>query len=122
VGPWIWEATAAATIYTDNTDFFGGMTRSQEPIYSMQGHVIRSFHSGLWASLDATYFTGGSTTIDGVARHDLQRNWRIGATLAVPVNARHSIKLFASDGVSARTGNSYEAIGIVWQYRWGGGI
>jgi hypothetical protein len=122
VGPWIWEATASATIYTDNEDFFGGRTRSQDPIYSLQGHVIRSFQSGLWASLDATFFTGGSTTIDGEARHDLQRNWRLGATLAVPVNARNSIKLFASDGVSARTGNSYEAFGIVWQYRWGGGI
>jgi hypothetical protein len=24
--------------------------------------------------------------------------------------------------VSARTGNSYDLIGIVWQYRWGGGL
>ena len=26
------------------------------------------------------------------------------------------------DGVSARTGNSFDLIGIVWQYRWGGGL
>jgi len=122
VGGWTWEAAAAATFYLDNTDFFGGMTRSQEPLYSLQGHVIRGFRSGWWASLDATYFTGGSTTIDGTARNDLQRNWRIGATLAVPVNARNSIKFYASDGVSARTGNSYSGVGIAWQYRWGGGI
>jgi hypothetical protein len=40
----------------------------------------------------------------------------------VPVNVRNSIKLVASDGVSARTGNSYSQFGLFWQYRWGGGI
>jgi len=122
VGPWIWEATGAATFFTDNTDFFGGRRRAQDPLYSMQGHLIRSFRSGIWAALDATYYWGGSTTINGSARNDLQRNWRVGATLAVPVNVRNSIKLVASDGVSARTGNSYSQFGIFWQYRWGGGI
>jgi hypothetical protein len=122
VGPWIVEATASATLFTDNRDFYAGTTRSQDPLYALQGHVIRGFRSGVWASLDATYFTGGSTEIDGTANNDLQRNWRIGATLAVPVNARNSIKFYASDGVSARTGNSYDVLGIAWQYRWGGGI
>jgi hypothetical protein len=122
IGPWILEATAAATFFTDNTDFFGGNRRAQDPLYSIQGHLIRSFRSGIWGALDATYFWGGSTTINGATNNDLQRNWRVGATLAVPVNVRNSIKLVASDGVSARTGNSYSQFGVFWQYRWGGGI
>lgn len=121
-GPWIWEATAAATFFTDNTDFFGGSTRAQDPLYSTQAHLIHSFRSGMWAALDATYFWGGSTTIDGAARNDLQRNWRIGATVTMPIDLRNSVKLAASDGVSARTGNSYSQFGIFWQYRWGGGL
>jgi hypothetical protein len=24
--------------------------------------------------------------------------------------------------VSARTGNSYDLVGMAWQYRWGGGL
>jgi hypothetical protein len=122
VGPWIWEATAAATFFTDNPDFLGGKTRSQAPLYSIQGHLIRSFGSGVWGAFDATYFWGGSTTINGSANGDLQRNWRVGATLAIPVDVRNSIKLTASDGVSARTGNNYSQFGLYWQYRWGGGI
>lgn len=122
IGPWILEATAAVTIFTDNTDFYGGNTRSQGPLYSIQAHLIRSFRSGIWGALDTTYFWGGRTTINGIDGDDLQRNWRVGATLAVPVNVRNSIKLVASDGVSARTGNNYSQIGIFWQYRWGGGI
>jgi hypothetical protein len=121
-GPWIWEATAAATFFTDNKDFFGGQTRAQDPLYSTQAHLIHSFRSGMWAALDATYFWGGSTTIDGTARNDLQRNWRVGATFTAPLDAHNSIKLLASDGVSARTGNSYSQFGIYWQYRWGGGL
>jgi hypothetical protein len=122
LGPLTLEVAAAATLYTDNNDFFGGNTRSQDPLYSVQGHAIYSFGSGVWASIDTTYFTGGRTTINGTQNNDLQQNWRLGGTLAFPVDAHNSIKLYASNGVSARTGNSYDLIGITWQYRWGGGL
>ncbi len=122
IGPWTLEAQAAATVFTDNDDFYGGNTRSQDPLYSLQGHVIYAFRSGIWVSADATYFTGGRTTVNGVLNNDLQQNWRLGATLALPVDRLNSIKLFASSGVAARTGNNYDLIGIAWQYRWGGGL
>ncbi len=121
-GPWTLELTAAATFYTDNKDFYGASIRSQDPLYSVQAHAIYGFRSGIWGSLDATYFTGGRTTLDGVRGNDLQQNWRFGGTLAFPVDLHDSVKLYASKGVSARTGNNYDLIGIAWQYRWGGGL
>ena len=96
--------------------------RSQDPLYSLQGHVIYGFRSGIWTSLDATYFAGGRTTVNGVRNYDLQQNWRLGGTLALPVNRANSIKFYVSSGVAARTGNNYDAIGVAWQYRWGGGL
>jgi hypothetical protein len=122
IGPWTLEAMAAATFYTDNHDFFGGNTLSQSPLYSLQGHVIYGFSSGIWASLDATYFVGDRTTNNGVLNSDLEQNWRVGGTLAFPVNRQNSIKFYASKGVSARTGNNYDLIAIAWQYRFGGGL
>jgi len=122
IGPWTLELTAAATFYTDNDNFFGGMKRSQDPLYSAQAHVIYGFRSGIWASLDATYFAGGRTTIGGTRNNDLQQNWRLGATVAFPVDLRNSIKLYASSGTSARTGNSYDLVGVAWQTRWGPGV
>jgi hypothetical protein len=122
VGPWTLELTTAVTLFTDNTDFFGGNTLSQDPLYSLQGHVIYGFRSGIWTSLDATYFAGGRTSLNGVLNNDLQQNWRVGGTLALPVNRENSIKFYASSGVSARTGNSYDLVGVAWQYRWGAGI
>jgi hypothetical protein len=122
LGPWTLEFQTAATLFTDNDDFFRGNTRSQDPLYSMQGHVIYAFRSGIWGSLDTTYFFGGRTTLNGKLNEDLQQNWRVGGTLAFPVDIHNSVKLYASSGVSARTDNNYDLYGIAWQYRWGGGL
>lgn len=122
MGPWTMELQAAATFFTDNKDFYGGNTRSQDPLFSLQGHAIYGFRSGIWGSLDATYFTGGRTTLSGVHNNDLQQNWRLGGTLAFPVDVRNSVKFYVSSGVSARTGNNYDLLGVAWQYRWGAGL
>ena len=122
IGPWTLEGKAAVTIYTDNDDFLGGNTLSQDPLYSLQAHLIYGFRSGIWASVDTTYFTGGRTTVNGVQNSDLQQNWRVGGSLAFPVDRENSIKLYVSSGVSARTGNNFDLIGVAWQYRWGGGL
>lgn len=121
-GPWTLELATAAMIFGDNDDFYGGQRREQDPIYSLQGHLVYSFQSGIWAALTGTYFTGGRTSVDGVAKDDLQESTRAGATLALPVNRHHSIKLYATTGLSIRTGTDYDAIGAAWQYRWGKGF
>ena len=113
---------AAATLFTTNDDFFNGNRRSQDPLYSMQGHAICNFRSGIWSSADLTYFAGGRSTLNDELQSDLQQNWRVGGTLAVPVDSRNSVKFYVSTGVSARTGNSYDLMGIAWHYRWGGGL
>ena len=119
---WTLEASASAAFYTDNNDFDNGKTRQQDAIYSTQFHVTYSFPRNIWVAVSATYYTGGRTTIEGLTNNDLQQNWRTGFTLALPVNRHNSIKLFGSSGISTRTGTNYDAIGIAWQYRWGGGI
>jgi hypothetical protein len=119
---WTMEITAAATLYTNNKDFFGGETRSQDPLYSSQAHAIYGFRKGIWASLDATYFAGGRSTFAGIRSDDRQQNWRAGSTLALPVDVHNSVEVYASKGVSARTGNNFDLIGIAWQYRFGGGL
>ena len=122
LGKWTLEASADAAFYTDNNDFDNGKTREQAPIYSTQLHVTYNFPYNIWAAISATYFTGGRTTIEGVTSDDLQQNWRTGFTLALPINRYHSIKLYGSSGVSTRTGSNYDALGVFWQYRWGGGL
>jgi len=121
-GPWALEGSLAATFYTVNDDFFGGSRREQDPLYSVQAHVIRGFRGGSWLSVSATHFSGGRSTLNGILKPDLQQNWRAGATYAIPIDRKNSIKLYASTGVSDRTGNSFDLIGIAWQHRWGEGM
>lgn len=122
VGSWTAEVKAAAVVFTDNDDFFGGNSVSQDPIYSVQGNLIYGLRSGVWVSLDATYFAGGRTTLNGERNYDLQQNLRLGGTAAFPVDRANSVKLYVSSGLSARTGNEYDLVGVAWQYRWGGGL
>jgi len=116
---WILELTAGTAIYTVNKDFYQHKTRSQAPIWSVQGHMNYTFRKGIWMALDGTYYWGGHTTMDGVEGNDLQKNTRLGYTLALPLNMHHSLKLNLSTGVSTRTGSDFDALAIVWQYRWG---
>ena len=80
--------------------------------------VTYSFRSGMWGTLDGTYDYGGRTTVNGVQNDDAKGNSRFGATLALPVNRNYSVKLYASTGVSIRTGSDYKLAGAALQYRW----
>jgi hypothetical protein len=117
---WLLEVSLADTFYEDNTNFFGGRIRGQESIASLQGHAVYRFASGVWFAADATQYHGGRTSSGGVLNQDLQSNTRLGVTASLPINAKQSVKLAASTGVSTRTGTDFDTLVAVWQYAWGG--
>jgi len=120
--PFIVELAAGVTLYTTNHDFWNGRTLSQTPIAALQAHVVYLFGAGFWAALDAVYYTGGRTSVNGAERETLQSNTRLGATFAVPISRYQSFKLYGSTGTSTRTGTDFNAIGLAWQCRFGGGF
>jgi hypothetical protein len=120
-GPVSLELSSAVSFFQDNRDYVG-MTREQDPLYAFQAHAVYSFRRAIWLALDGTYYRGGRTQVGGVTNDDRQANTRVGVTLALPVSARQSLKLYASTGVSTRTGGDWDAAGIAWQVRWGGGL
>ena len=120
---WIFEFAQSVTFYTDNKDFYPeDRTLEVSPLYAAQAHVVYAFRSGLWAALDGTWYRGARTTVDGVKGDTLQSVRRVGATLAVPVNRNNSVKLYGSVDTYSRTGSKNDSIGVLWQYRWGGGF
>jgi hypothetical protein len=122
LGSWTLEAIAAMTLFTDNNDFYGGHRHTQDPLYSFQAHAIYSFENGIWTALNGTWYTGGSTTLDGVSNDDRMSNWRWGFTVSMPVNLYHSIKIFANRGAYTRAGQDFDLLGVAWQVRWGAGL
>jgi len=122
VGPWRLELSGMATIYTNNNNFLGGNTLSQNPMYSTETHVIYYFQNQAWISADATYYMGGQSYVNGFPINGSQENWRFGSTLSYPINKQNSIRLTGSKGVYSNTNTDYTALGLSWQYRWGGGL
>lgn len=122
LGRWSLELRSDVTVFTENDDFFGGHRRDEGPIYSDQAHVIYNWPSGAWVSIDAMYYLGGQARVDGVRTGTRLQNGRAGATLALPVTRRTSIKLFGSAGISTRTHDNFGLFGIAWQRRWGAGL
>lgn len=121
-GDFTLELSGGVTFFTDNDDYFGGKTQEQDPVYTGQFHATYNFVRGFWAALSGTYDNGGRTTVNGVRSSDYQNNSRMGITLALPVNRNNSLKLYASSGIHTSVGNDFDLYGIVWQYRWGGGL
>jgi hypothetical protein len=115
---WSLEAYAGVWLYTDNTDYFGGNRRAQEPLASAQAHVSYTFRPRLWLAFDATFYDGGRTSLNGIPKADRQSNSRVGVTLAVPVATRHALKLSWSRGATTRIGSSFNTFGIGWQRIW----
>jgi hypothetical protein len=87
-GPWTFDVAPSVTFFSANTDFLGGNTFSQAPIYALQGHILYTFQSGIWMALDGIYFAGGRTALNGVNSDNEQVNTRAGFTLALPPTDR----------------------------------
>ncbi|HEY5973564.1 MAG TPA: transporter [Geobacteraceae bacterium] len=121
-GDFVLEFANGVTFFTDNNDFFGGKKQEQDPLYTAQLHATYTIGRGIWAAVSGTYDYGGRTTVDGVTNADFQNNSRVGATLALPVNRNNSIKLYASTSIHTSVGNDFDLLGVIWQFRWGGGL
>lgn len=122
LGKWSLEFYVGVWLFTDNTDFFGGKTREQDPISSFQLHALYTFKPGMWLSFDLNYYTGGTTKVDGLENLDLQENSRFGLTYLLPLNRRSSLRFAYSRGARTTIGAEFDAFALGYAYVWGGGL
>lgn len=116
---WLFDLYAGVWLFTDNGAYFPGTSvRSQAPLGTLQGHVSYNFSRQTWVAIDATFYAGGRSTVNGVENDDRQSNSRLGATLVLPVGKRNSVKLAASTGAIVRSGANFSTVSIGWQTVW----
>ncbi len=120
IGPWLLEAYGSVWFFTKNSDFFGGLTLTQQPLFTGKLHVIRLLPNGFWVAVDGGYGIGGRSSIDGVPRETHISSFRFGATVAVPLAAQHTLKFVLASGARIERGPDFDAIAVAYQYRWGG--
>ena len=127
-GHWILDAYGGAWFFTANPEFFshnafspGTNRQTESPVGSFEGHLSYDFKPRLWLSLDANFWFGGRTSLNGVPNTvTVQRNSRVGATGSVPLTTHQSVKLSYSNGAYIKYGGNYQNVSIGWQYSWVG--
>jgi len=117
-GRWVLEMMAGVWLFMDNTDFFGGRTREQDPIAAAQAHVTYKFKRTMWLAGDANYYTGGQTTIGGKLNLDFQRNSRVGATFSTALDRHQAIRMSVSKGAYTTIGADFTSIAASYSYAW----
>ena len=63
---WFVDGSAGVWLRTENSNFFGGKARGQEPLWTTQAHAGYNFRPGLWLAADVTHYFGGDTILNGV--------------------------------------------------------
>ncbi len=116
LGKWVIEGAAGAWLYTANKDFYGGQTRTQRALGSLQGHFLRLLPHRTWVAFDGTFFWGGRSTVNGAEMADYQGNSRLGVTFGVVISRRQSLKISYFDGVTARIGKDISSLGIAYNF------
>jgi hypothetical protein len=120
-GDWILETYASLWLFTKNPDFYGGNELKQSPLAAFKVHAIyRMPKRKAWMALDAGYGIGGRTRINGEKRDTRISTFRFGVTLAVPLAARHTVRLTGVSGARIERGPDFDAIVLTYQYNWGG--
>jgi hypothetical protein len=115
-GKWVAEGAAGVWLFTANKNFYGGQTRTQIPLGSVQGHFLRILPHRTWVAFDGTFFTGGRSTIGGVEKSDYLGNSRLGATFGMVVNRRQSLRISYFNGVTTRVGTDVGTLGIAYNF------
>jgi hypothetical protein len=125
-GNWVLDAYAALWFFTENPEFFsrnqyfpGVQSQTQDPIAAFETHLSYDFRPRLWVSLDANFWRGGKTSLNGVENPaTLQKSSRVGVTASFPLTRHQSIKVGYADGAYVRFGGDYKIASVAWQYSW----
>jgi len=90
LGPWVpgrrttLEFLPAVWLFGSNDDYVG-QTLKTDPMFQLDAHLTRDFTERAWGSLDVAWYSGGQSSINGVAGKKLD-NLGFGLTLGYQVN------------------------------------
>ena len=118
---WLMDIYTGLWLFTNNNHFYtGDAVRSQAPMGTIQAHLSYSIKLKMWVALDATFYTGGQSSVNDVGKDDRQSNSRIGATLVMNMWKKNSFKFAVSRGAIVRFGANFTTVSIGWQRSWFG--
>lgn len=120
-GPWQFELTGSLSFFSDNDEYIYNTVLTQDPLWFLQGHVIRSFERGMWASLSGGFSYGGEGQVDGENLGNNDRTKYFALTFGVPVGRQQSLKLtYVNADTNVVVGTSSNSLILSWILSWAG--
>jgi hypothetical protein len=92
-GPWSFELTGSVFLFSDNNNFVDSAILKQDPLYTLQTHVIYNFKPRTWISFGSAYGKGGRIRIDQQDTLFEVDNWVWSASFAFPIGKSQSLRL-----------------------------
>jgi hypothetical protein len=117
-GKWAFEGALGTWLFTKNGDYYGGTIRRQDPLGSVQVHVVRLLPHRMWAAFDGTYYMGGRTSVGNTIKADYISNTRFGATFGIAIARRQALRFAYFNGVTTRFGSDISSISVSYQVLW----
>ena len=118
-GQWSYELTGSAYLFTENDEFFGDVTRKQDPLFAVQGHIIYAFRRrGHWTSLSIGYGGNGQSIIDGNRVDDDKRMVLTALSYGMPLMGNQSLKFaYLRSRTNVPNGSDVDSLAIAWSLR-----
>jgi len=117
-GPWSYELTGSVFFFTDNTEFYPDQTRAQDPLFSLQGHIVYTADTGWWVSVGAAHNWGGESSVDGVSKDDSKRDLLFGLSAGLPVGQRSSVKIgYVGSRTDEKVGADADNVAVAFSIR-----
>ncbi|MEE9120380.1 MAG: transporter [Syntrophobacteria bacterium] len=118
-GKWSMELTGAVYVYTDNNDFFNGNKLEQDPLYTLQTHLVYTFRPGLWVAAGAGYGYGGESTVNGEEKNDRRGNLAWAFSLGYPITRQLGVKVaYLGTRTQESVGQDSDSIAVGFSIFW----
>lgn len=115
---WLGEVYGNVQFFSDNTEFLGSRTLSQNPLYGLDAHLSYDFRPGLWASFDLYQRWGGKISVDDVTRNKDQNFTTLGFTLSGNVTQSDVVYVMYGKTISGTANPDFQSVMLLYGHLW----
>jgi hypothetical protein len=115
---WVMEFYLSTWVFTPNYNYLNGQVLKQSPFLGIKAHVIKTFNNRMWITAGVGYGYGAKVSVDDVKRNVTISSYIFGASVAVPINKRHTIRLIGKSSFRIKQGPDLDGVFLSYQYFW----
>lgn len=117
-GEWSYELTGTMYVFTDNDEFFNGNTLEQDPLFTAQAHVVKTFGPDYWLSVGSAYTWAGESSINGESKDDEKSALTYGSAFGFRLGETQSLRFtYIRNDTLTEVGADSNSFVVGWSMR-----